>query len=106
MQATLSEPLGILRAIHPDLNSFVLKIDLDELTIIYHPENFKLICVFNNPEFDGWHKIIDFCFEISDNISLLNLSLSICFFDKKNTIKTADMHFERIPYKLYRIRAN
>lgn len=88
------------------MNSFVLKIDLDELTIIYHPENFKLICVFNNSELDGWYKVIDFCFEVTDDISLLNLSLSICFFDNKNTIKTANMHFEKIPYKLYRIRAN
>jgi hypothetical protein len=106
MQTTLSEPLGILREIHPDLNSFVLKLDLDELTIIYHPENSKLVCVFNNSEFDGWYEVINFCFENADNISLLNLSLSICFFDEKNAIKTADIHFERIPYKLYRIRAN
>jgi hypothetical protein len=106
MLAPYIDPLGELRKIRPDLNSFVLKFDLEELTVIYHPEDMKIICIFKDSRFQDYHSIFNFYIELTKKINLINLSLSICFSNEDSNFNVNDMFFQDIEYSLYRIRAN
>ncbi len=106
MLAPYIDALSELRQVRSDLDSFVLKFDLEELTVIYHPANQKVICIFRDTSFNDCYNVFNFYVELAENIERVNLTLSICFSSESNNFVIRDMFFPGIEYKLYRIRAN
>lgn len=103
MYSLISSALSSVREAIPDIDSHVIKLDLDFMTIIVHPIAEKLICISNDGTCIDWFNIIGFYLEITEHKDFVNLIFAACFFDESNKLITQEMTFNDIQMSYYKV---
>jgi hypothetical protein len=103
MYSLISSALSCVRESIPDIDAYVIKLDLDFMTIIVHPMAENLICISNDGTSIDWFNIIGFYLELTERKDFVNILFAACFFDEDNKLITQEMTFNGIKMTHYRV---
>ncbi len=109
--ATLEAPMmeacieQLKHILEPNLDAFILKIELEILTLIIHPETSKIRAILPLNIKDYEVEICNFLMWCNQSSGKLNLSFQLRQIESDGFVQVSNHQYQEVPLKLHQIRA-
>jgi hypothetical protein len=105
MYATIQDGLEQLKGSFPNLDAYVLRFDLEFLTLLLHPDSYKLIILNLTKHLPSNVTVDKVEFDFSEAPARANLTVQLKTRNDDGTVEFLPMNFLKIPLKMYQIKA-